>query len=271
MNKGLIYKTIHETWLSTVGFAAALFAFQIIVTVVLPSLRDELTVVLENLKFVQYIIAALLGTGVSDTIGPQVLSAVPWVHPVMLTLVGAHAIMFCTRVPAGEIDGGTIDLLLGLPVGRPTVIASDTVVFVLWGVLLTCGALAGSYLGTWWASVNGSSGASWRLAVAANLFCEYLVVGSIAWVVSALSERRGRAVGVVFAIVVASFVLNTLATFNETFRSFSFLGLMNYYRPLRVLRGDGWPIADMVVLLVVAGVLWCAAILAFARRDVRTV
>jgi len=46
------------------------------------------------------------------------------------------------------------------------------------------------------------------MLVMANFFGVYLAVGGIAFLVSALSDRRGRAMAVVFAIVLASFLLN---------------------------------------------------------------
>ena len=89
--------------------------------------------------------------------------------------------------------------------------------------------------------------------------------------VSSLSNRRGRAFGVVFAIVLVSFLVNFLAQLWEPARSLAFLSVLNYYRPLLILRDTSWPLTDMLVLVAVGGVLWLAGMLIFARRDICTV
>ena len=109
------------------------------------------------------------------------------------------------------------------------------------------------------------------LGVIANLYCLYIAIGGIAYLVSAGSHRRGRAVGGVFAIVIVSFFWHVLAQFWSVAKTLSFLGFMDYYRPYDVLRTGEWPLGNMAVLLLIGGVTWFAAGWKFARRDVCTV
>jgi hypothetical protein len=99
----------------------------------------------------------------------------------------------------------------------------------------------------------------------------YLAVGGLAWLVSASSNRRGPAILIVFLILLASFLLNFLAQFWEVARNVSFLGILDYYRPLYILRDGRVPWSDIGVLLTVAASLWTAAGVVFSRRDVCTV
>ncbi len=117
--------------------------------------------------------------------------------------------------------------------------------------------------------LRGDSGA--LVIVVVYLYCLYLAVAGVACLVSSLSNQRGRAVGVVFAIVLLSFLLNFLAQFWEPAKSMAFLSVLNYYRPLLVLRNSSWPVADMLTLLAVGAVFWLAGALVFARRDICTV
>ncbi len=270
MNVGLIRKTFYETWAGTLCFAAGVFAFQILLAIILPQFQDGLGEIIEHLKFVQYIVAALLGTEVSAQMGPQAFSAMPWVHPAVLALTWAHGIMFCTRVPVSETEQGTMDVLLSLPVRRSSVLMSDTVVWIVWGCVISGFALIGNVCGGFFSESDAPVEILPRVGVAANLLCVYLCVGAVARAFSSICERRSRAIGGAFAVVVASFVLQTLSMFNENLSSLSFLSLMEYYRPLQILGGDGWAIGDMVVLLGASGVLWGASVLVFLRRDIRT-
>ena len=76
---------------------------------------------------------------------------------------------------------------------------------------------------------------------------------------------------IALAILIVSFVLNFLAAFNETIRRFSFLSLMDYYRPLFVLQGQAKPIREIIILTVIGAVCWTAGGIVFVRRDIRTV
>ena len=118
MRTGLLIKTIREMAVTTALLSAALMVVELILTTVLPTLLEDLSGVLLQVQFLRTIFSALLGTDIGDVIGPEMISAFAWVHPVVLAITWTYAIVFCTRVPAGEVDRGTIDVLFGLPVSR---------------------------------------------------------------------------------------------------------------------------------------------------------
>ncbi len=89
--------------------------------------------------------------------------------------------------------------------------------------------------------------------------------------VSSLSNRRGRAFSVVFALVLVSFLVNFLAQLWEPAKSLAFLSVLDYYQPLLILRSSSWPVANMLTLLTVGVLFWLAGMLIFARRDICTV
>jgi ABC-2 type transport system permease protein len=230
-----------------------------------------------QVEFFRTIIKALLGTDIGDMLGPEAIMAIAWVHPVVLAIIWTHAIVFCTRVPAGEIDRGTVDVLFGLPASRWRVYLSETAVLAGSGVLLVVMGLLGHRLGMLTAESAHRPPLGPLTAVTANLFCLYLAVGGLAFLISAVSDRRGRAIAVVFAILLASFLLNFLAQFWRPAEMISFLSLLSYHKPLLVMRGGGedtwgaWPLADMAVLIGFAAATWTAGGIWFARRDICTV
>jgi putative exporter of polyketide antibiotics len=71
-------------------------------------------------------------------------------------------------------------------------------------------------------------------------------------------------------LVVGSFLVNYLAQLWEPARHLAFLSILDYYRPVNVLRNGTWPVHDILVLLGGAAVLWTAGGLVFARRDLTT-
>lgn len=271
MNRGLLDKSIREVWPMTVIIGGGLLALEILFARMLPTFYKNLSETVFQVEFIRQMIAAFLGTETAAVIGPAAMSAMAWVHPIVLTLVWVQAISVCTRVPAGEVDRGTIDVLLSLPVTRMNVYLAESVVWLATGLIVIAVGLCGNVIGGWSIEAKMTGTVGQRVWVCANLYALYVAVGGAAWVASSVCDRRGRAVGIALAILIASFVLNFLAAFNETFKRLSFLSVMDYYRPLFVLQGDVKPIKDILVLISLGASCWIAGAIIFARRDVRTV
>jgi ABC-2 type transport system permease protein len=271
INRGILRKSAREVLPVTLLLGALLMLMQAVLAYVLPTFSAQFSSQMLRIEFVRNLIQAMLGTDLAEGIGPQLFVAMPWVHPVVLALVWAHAIIVCTRVPAGEVDRGTIDVLLGLPVSRWELYRSETGAWVVSGIVLLVLGAAGNTIGTLLVGTASLRPEPARVGlVVINQLCLYLAVGAVAWFVASLSDRRGRAIGAVFVVVVASFLLNYLAQFWEPAARAAPLGLLRYYRPLVVLRDGALPARDVIVLLSIAVVLWVTGGLIFARRDLAT-
>ena len=107
--------------------------------------------------------------------------------------------------------------------------------------------------------------------VALNLLCVYVAVGGFAFLVSSLSERRGRAVVTIFGFVLASFLLNFLAQFWWPASKLAFLGVLKYYQPARILGSGTLPLEHVAILLVFGLVTWTVGWEVMARRSICTV
>ena len=271
MNLGVIRKAVREAWLLTLILGAALMLTEGLLAYVLPTFRQEIAGAWESIEFVQNLLKALVGSDLGDMVGPHVFQALPWVHPVVLAIICAHELTFCSRLPAGEIDRGTIDILFGLPVSRWQVYFSETLVFLLSGVVLFGMGLVGNYVGSLLARADSFPTTGRLAAILVNGYCLYLAVGGISYFFSSLSDRRGRAVGWGLAVILSSFLLSFLTPFWEPANSISFLSLLDYYRPAVVFQEGGWPLKDMAVLVIVGGFFWMLGGVIFDRRDIRTV
>ena len=199
------------------------------------------------------------------------MMALVWIHPVVLALIWTHAIWAGTRVPVSEIDRGTIDVLLTMPISRTSVFVAEAMVAVFCGALVVGFGLMGNVIGGWSADPEMMGTVGQRMWVSLNLWALYLSVFGMSALASSLSDRRGRAVGAVVAVVIAAFVVGFLSIYSPTLKSMLFLSVLNYYRPLFVLQGGPVPVRDILVLLACGLVLWSVAAVIFARRDIRTV
>ena len=134
MNRGLLLKSFIDARAVTLLLAVAMLLAEGVLSYVLPTVMQDFSSTLLQVPFFRTIISALLGADIGETLLPATFIAIAWVHPVVLAILWTHAIVMGTRVPAGEIDRGTIDLLLSLPVSRWQVYIAETVVFLATGL-----------------------------------------------------------------------------------------------------------------------------------------
>ncbi len=268
---GLLEKIRIEVFWSVVWFSLGLGLDMGLLTALLPKVLGNIHEVFDKMPLVKPLIAALLGVDPGNQISSQLSQAFLWVHPTVLTLIWAHEVMYCSRMPAGEIDRGTADFFLCLPVTRKAIFLSETIGWVVsGGVMLTAGLL-GHLIAS--AIVHAEMRLSLVSAVLviSNLAAVYLAIGSFVFLVSALSDRRGRAIGIVFSVLLVSFLLNFLAQFQDWAKAISWLSVMEYYRPAIVIQEGRFPVRDVVTLLTLSACFWTAALVVFQRRSICTV
>jgi ABC-type transport system involved in multi-copper enzyme maturation permease subunit len=271
MNRGLLIRALRESWPSTLLLGLVLMGVEAVLGFVLPNFASRLAEQWVQLEFFRGIMKAMLGTEIAGTLGPELFQSIAWVHPVVLALTWAHAIVSCTRVPAGEVDRGTVDVLLSLPVSRWELFLCETLVWVASGAALLTSGLVGNMLGGLGLASDQRPQLGRVLIVIINLFCLYWLVGGLASLVSSFSDRRGRATTVVFLILLTLFLLNYLAQFWQPLETIVFLSPLQYHRPVSVLASGVWPWKDMAILLGAGAAMWLAGGIVFARRDLSTV
>ncbi len=267
MQGGVLLKAIRETWLMTLLFAAGLFAFHTMLAYVMSSFYDDLVGTLMVNRFFQTIMQAMLGQDLGAGLTRDGVAAFCWVHPLGLFVLCGYLMAYCTRFPAGEIDRGTIHLLLGQPVSRLSLVVGEAAVGLASLLVLLGFCAVAHVLGLLAYLADAGTVLQSLPAILVNLLALLLAVGGAACLVSSISRRRLAAIGGIFAIVEASFLLNYLAPFSKTAESLTFLGALHYYRPLAIVREGGWPIGHIAILLTVGGVFWVASAVIFTRRN----
>jgi ABC-type transport system involved in multi-copper enzyme maturation permease subunit len=212
-----------------------------------------------------------MGIDVSEGVAPRLLLVVVWSHPIVLAIVWGFEVVLGTRVPAGEIESGTIDVLLGWPVSRSAVYVSETLVWLSFGVgLLACGWL-GFELSAATLPAELRPERLNTLLILANLFAVYLAVGGTVQCIAAGCDRRGKAMSIALAFLLASFLLQFLSTLWSPAERVVALSFAHYYQPARVMMSGELPGGDILVLLVWGTVLWGVGLLVWRRRSVLTV
>jgi ABC-type transport system involved in multi-copper enzyme maturation permease subunit len=269
--RGLLTKIQLEVRWSVFWLSLGLFTVMLLLTALLPKVLGNIHHLFSRMPMIKPLITALLGVDPGNQISSELSQAFLWVHPTVLTLLWAHEVMYCSRVPAGEVDRGTADFLMCLPVSRWEIFVAETLGWLISGCCLLFSGYLGHLAASYSVQPDMRLSFSDTLLVMINLSAVYLAVGSLAFLVSAVSDRRGRAVGVVFAILLASFLLNFLAQFLDAAKSVSFLSVIAYYRPAIIIQTGQFPLIDVGILLGITGVLWTTAGICFSRRSICTV
>ena len=269
--RGLFRKIFYEVRVPVALFAIGLAAIMGLLTALLPKILGDLDKMFDSIPFIKPILTALLGVDVGDGFTAQMMQAFLWVHPTVLALIWAHELMYCSRMPAAEIDRGTIDYLLGMPISRWRLYTAETIGWLLTGLVILTTGWCGHAIASQWLQPGMLPGAYPTFCVMANLFGLYLAVGAASFLVSACSDRRGRTIGIVFALLLFSFLLNFLAQFWDPAKQVAFLSMMEYYKPAKIIETGAFPMRNVSILGSLAVVFWVCGGFVLQRRSICTV
>ena len=175
-----------------------------------------------------------------------------------------------TRVTVGEVEKGTADILLTLPVSRVEVFCSTSLVWILIAVFLSFTPIAGIWLAVQIFQPDEIVELKRYVAPACNFTCLNLAIASMASLIGSIYDRRGLAVGTTIGIALVSVILNFVEPFIDAIQSIMFLSFLNYFRPVDIVREGGFPLQSCAALLGFAVVCWLIGLTVFSRKDVPT-
>ena len=237
---------------------------------------------------------------------PNDFLAVELLHPVVVILASLWAVSRAASAISGEIDRGTMELLLSQPVPRGRLVLAHLIVDALVIPAVCLSIVAGTQLGLWLVGpfevdysvldklppqarrfvqkgppVLDVSAARQGWAVL-NLAGLVFALSGLSMAISATGRSRWRALGVAALVVVLMFVANVIGQLWEDAAFVRPATVFFYYQPQKVWLdaiwtvdlGDAWaggkPLARVNVLAVLFGVGAAGYLVAwrvFTRRD----
>ena len=232
---------------------------------------------------------------------PADFLAVGMLHPVVLILACAWAVGRTAGAVAGEIEKGTMELLLSQPLPRPTLILAHLFVDAVALPLVALSVFAGTQAGLALVGpfvVDYSTlpplpfkfpvpaepevipiDARPQLPALANLAALMFAVSGLTMALSAAGRSRWRVVGFGVLGVVVMFAANVLGQLWDSVAFVRPASLFFYYQPQRIMLKDDWTVnlaeawggslavPVVIVLLAVGATGYALALRTFARRD----
>ncbi len=267
-NLAIFVKTIRDSIATLAMAALATMGFVILFVWAMVNMGQEVLRFVSQFPFLRNIFELSLGIRVEGDVSVNILLAVSFTHLVVLVLAWGTIIAIVTRVSVGEVERGTADLLLSLPISRFAVAFSTSLVWIVAGAMLALCALVGVWIGGLLFAGDEPVHFLNFVPAAFNLFALHLAVGGLGQLVSGIANRRGVAIGVVVGIALVSVTLNFVEPFIQPIQRLRFLGLLHYFRPVDIVRTGQWPTQNCLVLLGVAATCWAIGTTAFCRKDI---
>lgn len=181
-------------------------------------------------------------------------------------IMAAFAIGVATASLAGEIEKGTMELLLSQPISRRSIVVTRHIYMSITLIALIAATMLPLMIGA--PLVDGELNNKGVAAVSLLAFLFYEAIGSMAFFFSSIASSRGRALFASLGILIASYTLDLLAKFNEFIDNFHFLSLFYYYDPYRYIHDASIAWGDLAVLAAITLICTAAAVTWFERRDI---
>jgi ABC-2 type transport system permease protein len=261
-----------------------------------------------NAKAIESVIFAGPGKVAQTLIGGESLHferamdvlSIGYVHPLMQVLFCIWAIGRAAAAVAGEIDRGTMELLLAQPIRRGGVIAAhlavDAIVIPLLCLSLWAGTSIGCrVVGPFQASTTALEmfpfpieiDESW-LRVDSQAFGPSLwnvggllfAVSGVTMALSAVGRFRNRVIGIAVLIFLLQFLVNVVGQMWDAADFLRPFTIFFYYQPQQIVLADKWTVNPaavwgggpnavnmLAVLYGVGAIGYLLSLFAFTRRD----
>ena len=163
-----------------------------------------------------------------------------YVHPLVLTVFCVWAIGRSAGAVAGELDRGTMELLLAQPVPRRHVILTHLAVDLVTIPVLCLSLLTGTWVGLQFVDLGSAVPLDRFAAALANAAAFVFAVSGFTVALSALGRSRWRVLSVALGVLLVMFLFNFLGQLWDTLEPARPLTLFYYYQPQAIILQGNW-------------------------------
>jgi ABC-type transport system involved in multi-copper enzyme maturation permease subunit len=262
----LIRKTIRDYSVIWAGILILLAGFVVLFMVATDAIPTE-KMDIARIPFIRRLMTVMIGSDPLEDFNPTTITAFVFTHPMVWVLLVTFAITTASGVLAGEMDRGTMDLLVVLPISRAAIYNSLAIVLLILGLPLSWAVWVFTWLGREMVH-NPAIRMDLMVRVTWNFYLVYVLIASFSLAISAASARRGPAVGAAFFVVFYAFVLNLLRAMWPALDVIDWSDFLSYYQPLMIIKHESYRVGDLIVLATTSVVFWFVGLVVWVRRDI---
>ncbi len=288
MNGVLIRKLWRDTRLPLLIVGVLLFFFQLLWAVVTKNVTTDVLAIFQQFQIsINDFSLAMFEQGPAKIVGTliggklvrmdyaQDMLSIAYVHPLPQTILCIWAVGRASAAIAGEIDRGTMELLMAQPITRTQVVWSHVLIDVITIPVLCLATWLGTCAGCWLVGLVGNPEPRfqvdlWLFLPAVTYFgaLAFAVSGYSLWL-SSMGRSRGKVLGIAILITLVQFLINLIGQLwppAEPLRPFT---VFYYYQPQPLIlepdKTHDW--SSLLTLGVVGVVGYLLAWWSFCRRD----
>ncbi len=224
------------------------------------------------LKWLPGFVQSMVGVPLAMLASPVGQVSILYVHVVTLLVCVGWALGRGSDSVSGEIDRGTMDLILSLPVWRVTVLLAPAVVTTMGSMLLAASVQLGTILGLACVHFEQPVSASAFLPGAVNLFCMIFCFTAITTLVSSWGRDRWATIAIAGGFFIFSLIVKLIARMWPAGKWLFGLSFLSPFEPqeLILMPAHGGRVAMHYDLTLLGLGLACyvAAAVIFSRRDI---
>lgn len=187
-------------------------------------------------------------------------------HPIAIALMAVFAAAVAAGTISGELDEGTLEVLLSRPIGRRALYGSNLVAVLLLVAGVMAAILIGMVISLIALDLSDEVDVGLMPLAWFNGFLLWTAFASFALAASVSFNRHSQATGLVAAFVLVNYLFEILPTFWKDVEFLQTYSLFNYFQPGEILADKADP-SDLVVLAVAAILPLAWSLVVFPRRQ----
>jgi ABC-2 type transport system permease protein len=270
MRWALWAKTFNDAWVLTAAAGTLLFVFSGLYVFMGSQFEDEkLNVILANLPDV---FSKVTPIPLAQLVTPLGRIAGLLVDPTLFLTCGLWAVARGSDAVSGELNRGTMEMLLAQPVPRYQIVLVQAVVTTLCAALLCCVVLAGCTIGLWLTHYKDPVDFEKYARGVFNLFCLNYVIAAVTTLLSSVDRYRWRTLALGGGFMVTQLIVKVLSRLKEQFEPLRYCTVYGAYEPWWLI--DAKPDEYLYLwfclngtLLAIGTLSFVLATIIFCRRD----
>jgi ABC-2 type transport system permease protein len=235
------------------------------------------------------ILKALLGGEGISIFRAKDTWTIGYIHPLTQTILCVWALGRAAGAIAGEIDRGTMELLLAQPLPRYRLVLAHLCMDAITIPLVCLSLLTGNFLGSWLVGLREIGprnelgpllNPAMFLSALANVAAFVFALSGFTMWLSSRGRFRSRVLGSAVFIVLVQFLINVVGQLWVTVAYLRPFTVFYYYQPQQIILHDDWSVdlgtvwngvaihLNVIVVLAMVGVIgYALAFWTFCRRD----